>query len=78
MTEKQLRHLEDEVYKFSSRLVDALGALASVASEILGYDVAADICNGDEIEFRKTSEDGYVDTDSCIRMEDVIKKLKEK
>ena len=76
MTEKQIRHLEENVYKFSSGLSGALEILGSKASEILGYEVKADICNGEEIEFRKMSEDGYVDADSCIRMEEIIKKLK--
>lgn len=76
MTEKQIRRLEDNVYKFSSRLNGALEILGSKVSEILGYEVKVDICNGEEIEFRKMSEDGYVDADSCIRMEEVIKKLK--
>ena len=78
MTEKQIRRLEDNVYKFSSRLNGALQILGSKVSEILGYEVKADICNGEEIEFRKVSEDGYVDSDSCIRIEEVTKKLKGK
>ena len=76
MTEKQLRHLEEKIYKFSNELTCALNILGSKASEVLGYDVVADLCGGGEIEFRKKSEEGYVDADSYIRMEDVIKRLK--
>ena len=77
MTEKQLRKIESKIYGLSADLTAELEKLSSVATDILGYDVVADICNGSEIEFRTTNDRGFVDDFSCIRLEDVINKLKE-
>ena len=76
VTEKQIRKIEDKVYKLSSDLTAELEKLSSIATDILGYDVVSDICNGSEIEFRTIDKCGYVDDYECIRIEDVINKLK--
>ena len=76
MTEKQLRKIKDRIYRLSSDLTGELERLSSVATDILGYEVIADLCSGGEIEFRSTNKEGYVDVFSNIRFEDVIKRLK--
>lgn len=63
-TQKALQQLSFEL--------DRLGSMASVA---LGYNVECDICNGDELEFRKIEEDGVADSASHIYTEDVLAKL---
>jgi hypothetical protein len=52
-----------------------LGILCNMASVALGYDVECDVCNGDELEFRKIEEDGVADSASHIYIEDVLAKL---
>ena len=61
------------------RLSSSLTALSQAATEILGYPVHADLCGGEELEFRRCDEDGYgADDFSCIRPEEVIEKIREK
>lgn len=52
-----------------------VGMLSKIASDILGYDVDAEICSNDEIEFRKIMPDGVSDPDSTIRLEEILEKL---
>ena len=61
--------------EYSNRLDSALQELSSISSEIYGRDLHADICNGDEIEFRELDENGYIDSDSIILFEEILKKL---
>ena len=77
-TERQIRALENRCYKYSTELLGALGDLSKAATEILGYEVLADLCPGEEIEFRPISNEGYVDVFECITMEDIISKIKER
>lgn len=72
MTDKQIIKLNDKVLSLNIDLSNKLQELARAASERLGYDVAADLCNGAEIEFRRIMDDGVPDTDSCILLEDVL------
>lgn len=60
-TERQLRVLENRCYKYSTELLGALSDLSKAVTEILGYEVVADLCGGEEIEFRPISNEGYVD-----------------
>lgn len=75
MTERQLRRLEENCLNNANRLSSSLQLLAAAASEILGYEVVADIYEGEEIEFRRVAEDGVADAFSCIRMEEIIEQL---
>ena len=52
----------------SNRLESELQELGRIASEYYGQDLRADICNGDEIEFRPIDEDLV-----CLKIEDIIK-----
>jgi len=52
--------------------MNALGNLGKIASEILGFEVIADNCSGNEIEFRKVLNDGVPDSYSTIRLEEII------
>ncbi len=72
MTDKQIIKLSDKALSLSIELSDKLQNLARAASERLGYDVVADLCNGAEIEFRRVMDDGVPDTDSCIYLEDIL------
>ncbi len=72
MTDKQIINLNDKVLLLNIDLSNKLQKLASAASERLGYDVVADLCNGAEIEFRRIMDDGVPDTDSCILLEEVL------
>lgn len=76
ITKKKILRAEQLCYDYSNDLTSALGALASMASEVLGYEVVADICNGNEIEFRTIMDDSVANNDVAIRMEDIIEKLK--
>ena len=75
MTERQLRRLEENCLNIANRLSCSLQLLSSAASEILGYEVEAEICGGHEIELRRVAEDGVADAFSCIRMEEIIDRL---
>ena len=72
MTDKQIIKLSNNVLTLSIDLSSKLQKLARAASERLGYDVVVDLCNGAEIEFRVIKEDGVADSDSCIRLEDIL------
>jgi len=72
MTDKQITNLNNKVLSLNIDLSNKLQDLARAASERLGYDVVADLCNGGEIEFRRIMDDGVPDTDSCIFLEDVL------
>ena len=76
MTEREIKRLEKKVYKCEIELNGALSQLATAVSSVLGYDVVAELCGGSEIEFRIMRSDGIAVDSSCIRMEDVLKKLK--
>lgn len=73
---RDLKRLEQKVYDYESRLKGSLEELAKAASLILGYEVVADFCHGNEIEFRVYGDNDVPDADSCIRMEEVIAKIK--
>ena len=51
---------------------NALGNLGKIASKILGFEIIADNCSCNEIEFRKVLSDGVVDSFSTIRLEEII------
>ena len=72
MTDKQIIRLNDKVLSLTIDLSSKLQELACAASERLGYDVIADLCNGAEIEFRRIMDDGVADTDSCILLEEIL------
>lgn len=72
---QDLRDMENKVYKYSRLLGSALAALGEAASNVLGYEVVADLCNGHEIEFRRLEKDGLPDSYDTIRMEDIEKFL---
>lgn len=74
--ENKLKSMEQKCYKIESELDAALSKLSIMASEILGYEVCADLCHGGEIEFRRVDDFDVVDSFDCIRMENVIDKLK--
>lgn len=73
---RELKRLEQKVYDYESKLNGSLEELAKAASLALEYEVVADLCHGNEIEFRVYGDNDVPDTDSCIKMEEVIAKIK--
>lgn len=71
----ELKRALKRVYDMGCRLSMALQDLSSIATEIYGEDLQADLCGGNEIEFRRRDEDGYFDAMDCIRIEDIESKL---
>ena len=45
-------------------------------TQLTDEEIIADMCTGSEIEFRRLDDDGFVDADSTIRIEDIIAKTK--
>lgn len=75
MTREEFNKQVINTQKASQQLSFELGILGKMASVALGYNVECDICNGDELEFRKIEEDGVADSASHIYVEDVLAKL---
>ena len=79
MTKKQkLLSLNNKALAAENELNKQLSAMGVLASEILGYEVVADLCAGSEIEFRTVDGNGYVDAFSTILIEDVLKEIDKK
>lgn len=64
MTRKQIENQINRVLSASYRLVRELSVLGTMASEVFGAEYIADLCTGDEIEFRPMMEDDIAD-DGC-------------
>ena len=73
----ELREAYEQVLDASNRLNAAQQKLGRIASYLIGFDVVADICGGDEIEFRSINDDGPDDHD-CIRIEQIEQLAKER
>ena len=68
---EKLKKLEANVLTASAQLSVALGKLSSVASEIYGEELNADLCAGGEIEYRTVDSNGYIDSFVTLRLEDI-------
>lgn len=75
MTKRQLIALENKCYQAERALNEALSNLANAASSILGFEVVADLCSSNEIEFRRVYGDRTVDDYDTIRIEEILSKL---
>ena len=75
MTREEFNQQIINTQKALQQLSFELGILGKMASVALGYDVECDVCNGDELEFRKIEEDGVANSASHIYIEDVLVKL---
>jgi hypothetical protein len=71
----ELRRTVRRVFELENRLSLELSNLSSIASEIYGEDLQADLCNGGEIEFRRRGDDGYFDALDCVRLEEIEERL---
>lgn len=71
----ELRRAVRAVLDLENKLSLELNNLSSIATEIYGEDLQADLCNGGEIEFRRRGGDGYFDALDCVRIEDIEKRL---
>lgn len=74
MTKRQIQRLYDRCLDLDASLAAALGTLGKAASEIIGEELRADLCEGGEIEFRHMVGD-YVDDYDCVRLEDILSKM---
>ncbi|MBR1525169.1 MAG: hypothetical protein IJ640_00715 [Prevotella sp.] len=75
MTKNELLKRHDHVLELSNKLIIALQSLGAAASEFCGVEMQAEICEGEEIEFRRVQGDGMVDSRDCVRLEDVLNRL---
>lgn len=78
MTARQILAVEARCHRLSNELTGALEELGAMASEALGYEVIADLCHGNEIEFRPVGENDRPDAFETIMIETVIDALKNK
>lgn len=72
----QLVELYGDCLKLDNRLECKMDKLGRLATEIYGEELIADMCAGSEIEFRRLDDNGFVDADSTIILEDIIVKNK--
>lgn len=69
-TIRRFNKVVDKVLVRSNELVIALNELSAMASEIYGEELIADICDGEEIEFRVNG-----DADSILHIDDIVERL---
>ena len=72
----QLVELYADCMSINNKLERKMSELGRLATEIYGDELVADMCAGSEIEFRRLDDKGFVDSDSTIRIEDIISKTK--
>ena len=72
----QLVELFGDCLTLDNKLECKMGELGRLATEIYAEELVADMCVGSEIEFRRLDDNGYVDADSTIFIEDIIAKTK--
>lgn len=75
--ETRLSHAEDRVLKASAELSMCLQELSTLASELSGEQMQADLCGGGEIEYRHMLPDGASDAMDVIYPEDLREMIKE-
>ena len=46
--------------------------LSEAASNLYGEELIADLCGGNEIEFRRKDKSGFTDDYDCLRLDDVL------
>lgn len=70
---KLLKRQNKKVMSASAKLSSELQELAYIASDATGIQFQADICTGDEIEFRPIAPDGVaIQEPIATRLEDII------
>ena len=70
----QIIELYADCMSLNNKLECKIGKLSLLATEIYGEELRADMCAGSEIKFRKLDDNGFVDADSTILIEDIIAK----
>lgn len=70
---KQINRFEKKAIKESGELLSTLQILGKLASEATGVELVADICNGEELEFREVAPDGVDNEKTCYKKEDLFK-----
>lgn len=73
ITKRQLLAQKEKCENAARILMCCLEKLSQMASEVYGEDLSADICNGNEIEFRTFVQD-VSDSDVIITFEDIFEK----
>ncbi len=74
--EKKLTQAYNLALYDANRLSLSLQALGKIASDIYGEELVADLCGGEEIEFRHILGDDVPDSYDIIRIEDLYNKLR--
>ena len=72
-TIKELNRAYKKVLDYSNKLMCALENLSSIASDLYGEELVANICNGSEIEFRTEYDPDGLESTS-LRIEDIIER----
>ena len=72
MAKSKLEKQYDKCLKIANELSAQMQELSRLASKEYGQELQADICNGDEIEFRIVDENGLPDAFWTIRIEEVL------
>ncbi len=73
---KKILEAYETCMRKDNELSAALQVLGGLVSKTLGTDYVAEMCHGGEIEFRTTDEFGYVDPYCCVRLEQILEKIK--
>lgn len=68
----QLIRIYNKCLDIENKLEIELQKLSKIATEIYGKVLIADICEGNEIEFRMLDNNGYVNDYSTILIEEII------
>ena len=72
---KEFYKVYNQTLKASRTLSMCLQELGMIASELYGERLRADICTGDEIEFRRCDEGGQaIDDMECIDAMEILEK----
>lgn len=75
-TTKELSYAYVDCLNAINALEMAKQHLSRLVSEAYGEEMEANLCGGNEIEFRRYSGD-YINENDCLRIEDILEKLEE-
>lgn len=72
-TIKELNRAYNKALDYKNKLMCALEKLSVIASDLYGETLAANMCNGGEIEFRTEDDPDGLESTS-LRIEDIIER----
>lgn len=74
MNKNDIKRAYKNVIRSQAALNVNLDTLAKIASKAYGEQLFAELYSSGELEFR-TFKNGHIDDFSCVRLEDIMKKL---